>query len=182
MWPPKFLWQRESWRRYTDLIASNRKWHMSFSLRDHRPKIISWPQTNCKGSREILGRLWIFDEHWESRHTLTLLPSYFCPCRTEPQSSLMVPAQDGPSEKLSQHLATEALGTNSWERDKACRELSPARARRWDLAPLPSSEQWASSSWRRNDVCFSGHSLPLCFASSSFGPLNQESANCFFCR
>lgn len=42
----------------------------------------------------------------------------------------MVPAQDGPPEKLSQHLAPEALGTNSWERDKICRELSPARARR----------------------------------------------------
>ncbi|XP_057161710.1 serine/arginine repetitive matrix protein 4 [Ursus arctos] len=63
--------------------------------------------------------------------------------RTEPQSSTLVPAQDGPSEKLSQHLATEALGTSSWERDKACRELSPAGARSAsrdkDLTPPPSS-------------------------------------------
>nr|KAF6282862.1 serine/arginine repetitive matrix 4 [Myotis myotis] len=62
--------------------------------------------------------------------------------RTEPQSSPMVPGQDGPSAKLSQHLATEASGT-SWERDKACRERSPARARsasrNKDRTPPPSS-------------------------------------------
>ncbi|KAF6278550.1 serine/arginine repetitive matrix 4 [Rhinolophus ferrumequinum] len=63
--------------------------------------------------------------------------------RTEPPSSPMFPAQDGPSDKLSQHLAPEALGTNSWERDKTCREFSPARARSAsrdkDLTPPPSS-------------------------------------------
>ncbi|KAF7486569.1 hypothetical protein GHT09_001396 [Marmota monax] len=63
--------------------------------------------------------------------------------RTEPQSSPIGPAQDGPSEKLGQRLATEALGTNSWERDKACRELGPARARSAsldrDFTPPPSS-------------------------------------------
>ncbi|XP_008587186.1 PREDICTED: serine/arginine repetitive matrix protein 4-like, partial [Galeopterus variegatus] len=63
--------------------------------------------------------------------------------RSEPQSSPVVPAQDGPSEKLGQHLATEALGTNNWERDKACQELGPARAhsasRDKDLTPPPSS-------------------------------------------
>ncbi|EPY74949.1 hypothetical protein CB1_001852010 [Camelus ferus] len=65
-----------------------------------------------------------------------------CP-KTEPQSSPVVPAQDGASEKLRQHLATQALGTNSWERDKTCREPSPARAhsasRSKDLTPPPSS-------------------------------------------
>lgn len=112
-------------------------------------------------------------------HILTLLPSYFFPCRTEPQNSPMVPAQDGPSEKLSQHLATEALGTNSWERDKACRELSPARAHRWDTAPSPFNS--SSSSWGcRNEICFSGHSSPLSFADPSFRPLNQiKSQQCF---
>nr|XP_030716250.1 serine/arginine repetitive matrix protein 4 [Globicephala melas] len=55
----------------------------------------------------------------------------------------MVPAQDGPSEKLSQPLATEVLGSNSWERGKACQEASPARAHSAsqgkDLTPPTSS-------------------------------------------
>ncbi|XP_032742394.1 serine/arginine repetitive matrix protein 4 [Rattus rattus] len=62
---------------------------------------------------------------------------------TEPQSSLLLPDQDGPSEKLGQRLATEALGTNSWGREKACRELGPARAHSAsqdrDPTPPPSS-------------------------------------------
>ena len=60
---------------------------------------------------------------------MRLPPSFFF-YRTEPQSSPMVPAQDGASEKLSQHLASKVLGTNSWDRGKACREPSPTRARR----------------------------------------------------
>ncbi|XP_065380941.1 serine/arginine repetitive matrix protein 4 isoform X2 [Macaca fascicularis] len=63
--------------------------------------------------------------------------------RTEPQNSPVVPARDGPSEKLGQHLATDPLGTNSWERDKACRELGAARGHSAshdkDLTPPPSS-------------------------------------------
>ncbi|EDM13842.1 similar to RIKEN cDNA 1500001A10 (predicted) [Rattus norvegicus] len=63
--------------------------------------------------------------------------------RTETQSSLLLPDQDGPSEKLGQRLATEALGTNSWGREKACRELGPARAHSAsqdrDPTPPPSS-------------------------------------------
>lgn len=89
-----------------------------------------WPQLNSEGG-------WKYSDIYECLmnsknlcHILTLLPPYFLPYRTEPQSSPMVPAQDGPSEKLSQPLATEVLGSNSWERGKACQEASPARAHR----------------------------------------------------
>lgn len=94
---------------------------------------------------------------------LTILPPSFFPCRTEPQSSLLVPAQDGPSEKLGQRLATETFGANSWERDKTCRELGPARAHRWDT--VPPLEPSASASW----VCENpgGFSDPFLFSSSS---------------
>ncbi|KAB1255323.1 Serine/arginine repetitive matrix protein 4 [Camelus dromedarius] len=88
----------------------------------------------CSGSMELAVR--------RAGHTC-LEPPSLLDLRTEPQSSPVVPAQDGASEKLRQHLATQALGTNSWERDKTCREPSPARAhsasRSKDLTPPPSS-------------------------------------------
>ncbi|XP_054936690.1 serine/arginine repetitive matrix protein 4 [Physeter macrocephalus] len=105
--------------------------------------MILWPQLNSEGG-------WKYSDIYECLmniknlcHILTLLPPYFLPYRTEPQSSPMVPAQDGPSEKLSQPLATDVLGSNSWERGKACQEASPARAHSAsqgkDLTPPPSS-------------------------------------------
>jgi hypothetical protein len=90
-----------------------------------------------------------------SLYILTNLPPYLFPCRTEPQSNPMVPVQDGPSEKLDPRLATEALSTNSWEKSKACRELGPARARRWDAASSSQSnskfnfkgQKWSLPFW-----------------------------------
>lgn len=148
---------RESWRWHTDLTASYWKQYISLPFRDHWPLMMIWPHLNSEGG-------WKYSDIYECLmnsknlcHILTLLPPYFLPYRTEPQSSPMVPAQDGPSEKLSQPLATEVLGSNSWERGKACQEASPARAHRWDPAPAPlfnltrkfnlRMEKWSLSLW-----------------------------------